>query len=83
MGSLPAISGVELMKLLEQDGWVKQRSCNHGFALYKEFPTRKRVTVVPNKRKALPTGTLRAILSQKQTGLGRAGLERLIKRYGR
>jgi hypothetical protein len=33
-------------------------------------------------RASLPDGTLSAILSEKQTGIGKDGLRRLIERYG-
>jgi predicted RNA binding protein YcfA (HicA-like mRNA interferase family) len=77
----PAISGVELMKLLEKDGWVKGRHTRHGAAFNKTFPSGEtRVTIVPNKTKPLPEGTLRAILGPRQTGIGRRGLLRLLEK---
>ena len=81
--SLPAISGQQLIRLLERDGWEVVRQANHGLSLAKIGPDgRKRVTVVPNKRGSLPNGTLRAILGPLQTGIGFDGLAALIERYG-
>jgi len=79
---LPAISGRQLMKLLRRDGWTQHRSSRHGIVYYKQFPSGKRVTIIPNVSKSLPPGTLSDILGQRQTGLGRAGLVRLVKKYG-
>jgi len=74
------LSGVQLMKLLEQDGWIKGRFTRHGASFHKTFPSGEtRVTVVPNKSRPLPEGTLRAILGPKQTGLGRRGILRLLE----
>ena len=42
-----------------------------------------RSTVIPDKSDDLPKTTLGAILSVKQTGLGSAGLKKLVDRYGR
>ena len=82
MSSLPAISGRDLIKLLRKDGWEIQRSARHGVALTKRFPDKKRVTVVPTRSTPLAPGTLSAILGAKQTGMGRNGLEKLIKESG-
>jgi len=79
---LPAISRVDLIHLLEQDGWKIGRKATHGVSLSKAYPSGVRVTVVPTRTRSLPTGTLRAILSVKQTGLGRRGLQRLLETYG-
>ena len=79
-GGLPAVSGTELAKLLETDGWIKHRESPHGTSYYKDFPTGRRITCIPRTRKSLPRGTLLAILGPKQTGLGRNGLLRLIVR---
>jgi len=80
---LPSISGRELIRLLEQDGWENKRYANHGKSLAKYFPraNRIKVTVVPYSTRDLPQGTLSAILSTKQTGLLRRGLLRLIEHY--
>ncbi len=68
------------MRLLEGDGWTRGRRVNHGVFCHKQFPgeNRPRFTVIPDKSEPLPNGTLGAILSVKQTGLGRAGLQDLI-----
>lgn len=79
---LPAITGKELIRLLEKDGWEKTRRANHGIGLSKHFSDRKRVTVVPDKRSSLPVGTLRDILGPDQTGIGFDGLAQLIDQYG-
>lgn len=80
---LPSISGRELIRLLEQDGWENKRHANHGKSLAKYFPRAKKtkVTVVPYSTRDLPQGTLSAILGTKQTGLLRRGLLRLIELY--
>ena len=80
-GGLPAISGVELAKLLEKDGWKRGRTCPHGDAYSKEYPSGPRVTTIPRRTKSLTPGTLSAILGSKQTGIGRAGLLALIKKH--
>jgi len=74
------ISGHQLMRLLERDGWIRDRRTNHGILFYKEFPgeLRPRFTVIPDKSMPLPNTTLGAILSVSQTGIGRVGLQRLI-----
>lgn len=74
------ISGRELIRLLERDGWIRGRRANHGIFFYKQSPgeDRPRTTVIPDKSAPLPTGTLAAILGPKQTGIGRAGLQSLI-----
>lgn len=79
---IPAISGVQLMRLLEKDGWRRKRYGTHGFVYVKAGSPRSRVTVVPNKSRSLPARTLADILGEKQTGLGRSGLLSLIKKYG-
>ena len=74
------ISGRYLMRLLELDGWIRDRRANHGILFYKEFPGEKRprFTVIPDKSTPLPDTMLGRILSVKQTGIGRTGLQRLI-----
>lgn len=81
---LPAITGFPLIRLLELDGWQPGRGGTHGQALYKYLPEQGRAvrTVVPRTRSPLPGGTLGAILSVKQTSLGRAALIALIQKYG-
>ena len=80
---VPAISGPQLMELLELDGWTRGRRANYGVFFSKQFPGEHlpRSTVVPDRPRSLPAGTLGAILGVKQTGLGRDGLQDLIARY--
>jgi len=82
MTSLPAVSGIELIRLLKSDGWQEGRHSTHGRTLIKRFGDRIRVTFVPEKSKPLPVGTLMAILGPKQTAVGRRGLQALIDKYG-
>ena len=82
MGNLPAITGKQLIKLLEDAGWIEGRRARHGIALTKKYCNTTRVTVVPDKRASLPEGTLRAIIGPMQTQLGSKGLEGLIKKHG-
>jgi len=79
--TLPALNGFELIKLLKRDGWVEHRQTTHGIALRKRLDDRTRIMIVPKTRATMPTGTLMAILGEKQTGLGRSGLLRLLSRY--
>ena len=82
-GNLPALNGKQLMKLLEKDGLVCRGKCRHGYSYSKLDPSgRNLVTVIQVHSDTMPKGTLAAILSVKQTCLGRAGLEALIKKYG-
>ena len=78
------VTGFQLIRLLEKDGWVSKHKARHGQLMHKWFPEegRARVTVVPRTRAVLPTGTLAAILGEKQTGLGAQGLVRLITQWG-
>ena len=72
------------MRLLEKDGWQRGGRRTHGVFFSKHFPGERypRSTVVPDKADPLPSSTLGAILSTKQTGLGREGLQRLIDQHG-
>lgn len=81
-GELPAITGIQLIKLLRKDSWTPGRRAKHGICLTKKFGDITRVTFIPETRESLPEGTLSAILSSKQTGIGRAGLRKLIEKYG-
>ena len=74
------ITGRELMALLEKDGWVRGGMRTHGVFYSKLFPeeARPRSTVVPDISTPLRPSTLGAILSVKQTGIGRTGLQALI-----
>ena len=84
MKDLPAITGFQLVRLLQLDGWVPDRKGRHGLALKKYMPDQKRtlVAIVPRTRTSLPKGTLGGILSTKQTGLRRDGLAKLIQKHG-
>ena len=50
--------------------------------MIKRFGDRARTTTVKDTGRDIPNKTLAAILGQKQTGLGRDGLLRLIERRG-
>lgn len=78
---IPAINGFELIRLFKKGGWVEHRQTTHGIALKKRLDDKTRVTIVPKTRATLPTGTLMAILGEKQTGLGRSGLLQLLNKY--
>lgn len=82
MAALPAITGNELIKLLAKDGWQEGRKANHGRSMTKKSSDRVLVTIIPMSNESLPTGTLSAILSSKQTRIGRKGLLALIEKYG-
>ena len=78
-GSLPAVTGPELIKLLIKDGWEVRRRANHGISLSKRLDDGITiVTIVPTKPRSLPAGTLKAIL--KQTRLSRERLLELIRK---
>ena len=78
----PALTGRQLIRLLEKDGWVVARQARHGLAMTKTFEDRIRVTIVPNTRASLDKGTLAAILGIKQTCIGKDGLRALIGKHG-
>lgn len=84
MKNLPAVTGFQLIRLLELDGWTRGRRGTHGQAFYRYEAQEKRtlVTTVPRTRASLPSGTLGGILSVKQTRLGRNGLAELIRKHG-
>ena len=75
-----SISGRELRAILERDGWIPRGRRNHGILYSKQFPgeAHPRSTIIPDKSTPLPASTLGAILSVKQTGIGRVGLQTLI-----
>ncbi len=79
---VPAISGKDLIKLLQKDGWLQGRMATHGVSLTKAFGDRTRVTIIPDSSASLDEGTLQAILGPKQTRIGKAGLLDLINKYG-
>ncbi len=72
---LPAITGLELIKLLRRNGWVEERSSRHGAALkkYDVASNRTRWAIIPRRKKSLPPTVLGRILSKKQSGIGRDG----------
>ena len=84
MSDLPAVTGFQLIRLLELDGWEPGRIARHGQTLRKWIEREKQTLVafVPRKRASLPGGTLAGILGPKQTRLGRRGLGQLIRRHG-
>ena len=84
MKNLPAITGFQLIRLLQLGGWNRGKRGTHGQALYKYIKRMRRtlVTVVPRTRASLPASTLGQILSVKQTQLGRNGLAALIEKHG-
>lgn len=82
MQKTPAVTGKQLLKLLMADGWQITRRAKHGVLLQKRFSDAIRITLVKNTKAVMPDGTLASILGPKQTGLGKAGLRRLINRYG-
>lgn len=71
------------MRLLELEGWTQGGRRNHGVFYSRVFPGERlpRSTVIPDKSDPLPPSTLGAILSVKQTGLGRTGLQALLDKY--
>jgi len=78
---IPALTGLELIKLLQKAGWAEHRQATHGVALVKHFREKTKVTIVPKTKATLPEGTLMAILGKKQTGLGKKGLLELLNKY--
>ena len=79
---IPAISGIELTKLLQKDQWLVKGYCRHGMMLQKDIGERKLITVIPQKSCSLPKGTLSDILGPRQTRIGKDGLLALIDKYG-
>jgi predicted RNA binding protein YcfA (HicA-like mRNA interferase family) len=79
---LPAISGKQLVQLLQKDGWIIKRRSRHGVALAKDFGDHFKVTVIPDTSAPLDDGTLGAILGVKQTTIGRKGLLDLVNKFG-
>jgi len=80
--TLPAITGKQLIKLLEKNGWKCGRKATHGITLTKDIGDRIIVTFVPDKKASLCKGTLMDILSNEQTRLGKKGLLKLLNEYG-
>ena len=79
---LPAITGKQLIKLLQKDGWIAHRRTRHGIALVKKIGDRTRVAIIQDTRAILPDGTVSKILGQDQTGIGKRGLLDLVNEYG-
>jgi predicted RNA binding protein YcfA (HicA-like mRNA interferase family) len=79
---LPALSGRQLMELLQKDGWKSHGQARHGVTLKKHVRDRTIVTFIPDTNASLPDGTLAAILGVKQTGIGKNGLLDLVNRFG-
>ncbi len=75
---LPQITGKELIKLLEKDGWQIARKSGKHFSLIKKFKDRTRVTTIKNTQDDIPRGTLNAILGKDQTNMGREGFLKLL-----
>ena len=82
MQRIPALRGRQLLNLLIADGWEVVRDAPHGKWLRKRLPNETRFTTVKDSRAIIPGKTLDAILSLKQTGIGRPGLRRLIREHG-
>lgn len=79
---LPAITGKQLIKLLEKDGWTIKKRATHGIGMNKQIQGETKNALIPDKRESLKRGVLMAILGPKQTNIGRDGLLRLIEKYG-
>jgi len=77
---LPTITGKELISILKKGGWTIGRKANHGRTMTKRYGNHTSVTFIPETRASLPQGTLMAILSSKQTGLGKEELIKLINK---
>lgn len=78
---LPSFTGLELIALFRKDGWSDAGRRTHGLALQKrDHDGRVRTVIIPTKSKRLPDQTLGAILSVKQSGIGRKGLEEMVNR---
>jgi predicted RNA binding protein YcfA (HicA-like mRNA interferase family) len=41
---IPALTGLELIKLLKKDGWIEHRQATHGIALVKRFKEGTKIT---------------------------------------
>jgi len=78
---IPALTGIELIKILKKVGWIEHRQTTHGIALIKRVRERTKITIVPKSKANLPVGTLMAILSSKQTGIGKKGLLEILNKF--
>lgn len=79
---VPALTGEQLITLLERDGWKIGRRATHGVSLTKLVDERTLVTIVPTSRETIPSGTLSEILGPRQTRIGRKGLLAIINKQG-
>jgi len=75
MPKTPALTPVELCKILEKRGYILDRA-KGSHRIYRH-PETKRRAVVPFHKRDLPKGTLHEIL--RQAGLSREELEELLK----
>lgn len=82
MSNVPAITGNQLIKLLEKDGWEPFGGKGSHLKLKKKLSDRTLVTVIVQTKESLPKGTLRKILSHQQTNIGINGLFKLIDIHG-
>ncbi len=81
--ALPAITGVQLVRLFRRAGWLEGRRTKEGiFFSRRGLDGQTHTTVIPTKRRPLTPGTLAAILGPKQSGIGRSGLADLIQQHG-
>lgn len=78
---IPAITGYQLIRLLEKGGWLTKGKTKHGIAMYKRIGDRNVVTIIQRTRAPLPEGTLMAILGYKQTRIGKKGLLKLLDKH--
>lgn len=79
---VPALTGEQLVCLLEKDSWEIGRRATHGMTLTKRAGDRTLVTVVPTSADTIPAGTLSDILGPSQTRIGKKGLLALLNKYG-
>lgn len=82
MSDIPALSSRQFIRLLKKEGWVEAGRRTHGLALVKKFDGMTKVALDPENRNPLAQSVLGAILSVKQTGIGRGGLKTMIKKHG-
>ena len=80
--SIPAVTGNQLIKLLEKDGWIVGRRTRHAISLTKKINSHTLVTIVKDTSESLPPKTLGLILGPKQTKIGTKGLLSLLNKYG-
>ena len=59
---LPAITGPQLIRLLQRNGWIFKRKARHGLSLAKKIGDRTRLTIISTRKQSLPIGTLMDIL---------------------